>query len=63
MRTEALLTTEELAERWQCGQQTLVNQRYEGRGPRWIKVGRLVRYRLADVEAYEETNAQGGAAA
>lgn len=63
MQREALLTEEDLSKRWQCGRQSLTNQRYEGRGPRWIKLGRLVRYRLADVEAYENSQAQGGAAA
>ncbi|WP_433699269.1 helix-turn-helix transcriptional regulator [Nocardiopsis sp. CA-288880] len=58
-----ILNTRQLAERWGCGEQTLVNQRYRGAGPRWIKLGRLVRYRLADIEAYEESQAQGGAAA
>ncbi|GAA0980518.1 MULTISPECIES: helix-turn-helix transcriptional regulator [Nocardiopsis] len=57
------LTPEELAERWRSKVQTLANMRYRGDGPRWIKCGRLVRYRLADVKAYEESKAQGGAAA
>ncbi|WP_420156805.1 helix-turn-helix transcriptional regulator [Nocardiopsis sp. CNT-189] len=57
------LTASQLAERWQCHVQSLANMRCRGAGPRWVKVGRLVRYRLADVEAYEEARAQGGEAA
>lgn len=58
-----VLNTRQLAERWGCGVQTLANMRYRGGGPRWIKVGRLVRYRVADIEAYENAQARGGAAA
>lgn len=53
-----LFTTDELAERWEMNPQTLVNWRSQQRGPEWIKLRRpgkrpTVRYRLADVEAYE----------
>lgn len=57
------LTPVQLSERWQSSAQTLANMRVRGEGPRWIKCGRLVRYRLADVEAYEEERMQGGGAA
>jgi hypothetical protein len=63
MRVDAHLTPSELARRWTTTVQSLANMRYRGGGPRWIKVGRLVRYRLTDVEAYEDAQAQGGAAA
>jgi len=33
---------------------TLANWRYQGKGPRFIKVGRHVRYRRSDVEAWLE---------
>lgn len=26
--------------------------RYNGTGPKWVRLGRLVRYRLSDVEAF-----------
>lgn len=61
--TGGSLTPGQLAERWQTSKQSLANMRYRGGGPRWIKVGRLVRYRIADVEEYEDAQAQGGAAA
>ena len=37
--------------------------RAEGRGPTYIKVGRLVRYRMTDIEAWLSTRPQGGEAA
>ena len=35
---------------------TLRSWRYKGEGPPYIKVGRLIRYRLSDVEAWLERN-------
>lgn len=63
MVSRETLNTRQLAERWGCGVQTLVNRRHRGEGPRWFRIGRLVRYRLVDVEAYEDAQAQGGEAA
>jgi len=39
---------------------TLANWRWRGIGPRWIKVGGLVRYRESDVEEWLDSQAQGG---
>ncbi len=50
-----LMTTEQLAERWQLSPGHLANQRCLGGGPKFIRLGKAVRYRLADVLAYEET--------
>lgn len=36
---------------------------HQGKGPRFIRVGRHRRYRWSDVEAWLDANAQGGAAA
>ena len=47
------LTATDLAERWQVPARTLGQWRYEGRGPAYVKIGGAVRYRLAEVEAYE----------
>jgi len=38
-------------------QQSIYRWRVEGRGPRGIKVGRHLRYRRADVEAWLESQA------
>lgn len=42
---------------------TLANWRYQGRGPRFVKVGRHVRYRRTDVEAWLERNLRESTAA
>ena len=48
-----------LANRLGVSRSTLQSWRYSGRGPRWIKLGRLIRYRLADVEAFLDVNTHG----
>lgn len=41
-----------LAARLGVSRSTLQSWRYAKRGPRYIKLGRLIRYRNADVDAY-----------
>ena len=53
MTEEKLLTAEELAERWKIAVRTLDGWRAAGKGPVWLKIGGQIRYRLADVLAYE----------
>ena len=48
-----LLTTDELATRGGMSPGTLRNWRMVRRGPRFIRIGRTVRYRLADVKKWE----------
>jgi hypothetical protein len=55
---EQLLTNEELAERARVTIATVRGWRYNGKGPRALKLGRHVRYRLADIRAWEEANAE-----
>jgi hypothetical protein len=54
------LTTTQLAERWQMDEKTLSHWRQQGRGPQYIKLGEgktaVVRYRLEDIQAFEQTN-------
>ena len=50
------LTDEQLAERWQCHRKTLIRWRSTGIGPKFVKINNQVRYKLADVEAFEESN-------
>lgn len=53
--TEKLLSEKELATRWGITQRTLQNWRAKGYGPKSITLSsNTVRYRLADVLAYEE---------
>jgi len=47
------LTQAELAERWRISPRTLEQWRWQGRGPRYLKLGRRVLYRLSDIEAHE----------
>jgi hypothetical protein len=49
-----LLTDAQLAIRWQLSRGTLANQRSQGRGPAYLKLAGRVRYRLSDIEAYEQ---------
>lgn len=49
-----LLTEQELARRWDITTRTLFNWRRDGKGPPFVMVGKRRRYRLSDIEAYEE---------
>ena len=43
----------ELARRWKLSPRTLERWRWLGQGPRYVKIGGRVVYRLEDVEAFE----------
>lgn len=43
----------ELARRWTVSPRTLERWRWLGQGPRYLKIGGRVVYRIDDVEAYE----------
>ena len=47
------LSQVELAARWNLSPRTLERWRWVGIGPRFLKLGGRVAYRLADVEAFE----------
>lgn len=51
-----LLTPEEVVARWNGAvtTRTLANWRSARRGPHFTKIGRVVRYRLADILEYEQ---------
>lgn len=57
-----MLTPEELAAHLKIPVSTIYAWRYKGRGPKGSKVGRHVRYKRADVEAWLEANADRPAA-
>jgi predicted DNA-binding transcriptional regulator AlpA len=48
----ALLDTEQTADYLRVQQQTLANWRVEGRGPKFVRVGRLIRYRLSAIDSW-----------
>jgi Helix-turn-helix domain len=47
------LDQKQLAERWLISQRTLEQWRWQGRGPRYLKIGRRVIYRMSDIDAFE----------
>jgi hypothetical protein len=53
-----LLTEEEASEHLRVPARTLQWWRYAGGGPRYLKLGRLVRYRAADIESFLETSSR-----
>ena len=55
-KVETLLTTEQAA--WLLGisRKTLERMRVEGRGPKFVKIGRCVRYRQHDLLTWISTN-------
>tara|TARA_Y100001973_G_C5205480_1_gene341186 strand:+ start:752 stop:949 length:198 start_codon:yes stop_codon:yes gene_type:complete len=53
-----LLNDVQLAKRWQMTRKTLIRWRSEGTGPPFVRIGRSILYRMADVEAYEQANRQ-----
>ncbi len=59
---EELIDESTLATRLGVSRSTLQSWRYAGRGPRFIKLGRIVRYRGADIEAYLRANTRGNVA-
>lgn len=60
---EQFLDDRQLAARWKCSPKTLRNQRSRGEGCPFVRLGRLVRYRLSNVMLYEATHAELGAEA
>jgi excisionase family DNA binding protein len=55
-----LLTPEDVAELLGISERTLEFWRYQGRGPAFLRVGKRVRYRPTDVEAFLAANREGG---
>ncbi len=53
-----LLTEQKTAEALNCTVAALRRWRRERRGPRFVKLGRLIRYNPADLEAYVEQSTQ-----
>jgi len=59
MTTERCMTQTELAERWRICEATLERWRTEAFGPVLLKLGNQVRYRVQDIEAFEEVALRG----
>jgi hypothetical protein len=56
---ERLLTPDEVADALQVPAATLPQWRYLGRGPKYIKVGRHVRYRVVDLDRWLDEQSIG----
>lgn len=56
-----LLTEKDLAAALQMKPQSLADWRHRGQGPRYVKMGQLVRYRISDVQEWLDTRVTGGA--
>src|SRR5690606_36287788 len=52
---ETHLNQLELAVRWRISHRTLERWRWTGEGPKFLKVGGRVVYRLSDIEEYERS--------
>jgi hypothetical protein len=53
----------ELAQRWHVSPRTLERWRWLGEGPRFLKIGGRVVYRLQDIEHYEAEQLRGSTTA
>ena len=51
--TTTHLNQVDLAARWKISPRTLERWRWAGQGPRYVKIGGRVVYRLEDIEAFE----------
>lgn len=60
MLNSDLLSPDELAAYLKVPVKTIYNWRSEGKGPRGIRVGRHVRFRQAEIEAWLDRNVEGG---
>jgi excisionase family DNA binding protein len=57
---ETHLSIKDLAEREQVPESTVYRWNSDGTSPRYIRVGRFVRYRLSDVIAWENSRYADG---
>lgn len=62
-RPPDVLSQHELAQRWRLSPRTLERWRWLGQGPRYLKIGGRVAYRVEDIEAYEAAQLRDGAVA
>ena len=58
---DRLLSRDEVEERFGISRRFLELAKMRGEGPSYVQVGRLIRYRVADVIAWIEANTSKGA--
>ena len=54
-KPQEFLTDNELAERWCISPSKLQADRWKGTGCAYLKIGRLVRYAIADIQRFENS--------
>ena len=54
-RNVEYFSTKQLADRWKIRTQTLQKWRVANEGPKYVKIGRLVKYKIDDIIKYEQT--------
>lgn len=57
--TERLLTRVEVEERFGIPKRFLEVAALRGNGPKIVRIGRLVRYRVKDIDAWIDANTEG----
>ena len=50
------ISQKDLAQRWNLSPRTLERWRWLKRGPTFVKIGGSIRYRLEDIQSYEQAN-------
>jgi hypothetical protein len=60
MKSTVLLTEKEVQEYYKINVNTLQRNRSVGLGLPYVKLGRLVRYKVSDIEKYLDANTVGG---
>jgi predicted DNA-binding transcriptional regulator AlpA len=60
---ESYLSVQDLAKRYGVAVQTVYHWNHKGTGPRFTRAGRLPRYRLNDILAWENARMGGGESA
>lgn len=58
MQQEVLINQRTLSDRWAVSERTLERWRWRGCGPRYIKLGNKVMYKIEDVEDYENVHSK-----
>ena len=59
-KSAVLLTEKEVQENYKINVNTLQRNRSVGLGLPYVKLGRLVRYKVSDIEKYLDANTVGG---
>lgn len=50
-----LINPDQLGERWGKSRQSLAGMRYRGDGPKFVKIGKSIFYRVEDIREFEES--------